>query len=589
MYDTAVRTQAEDSEATLNGIAPSDIRAALDHILNSRVFIQSRRIRRFLQFIVEESLLGQPHRLKEYPIGLEVFDRREAFDPRVDSIVRVEARRLRTKLEEYYRTEGHTDPIRILLRKGSYMPVFEHRDAAGIHQAPRRTVEIAPLTFLNPASNAGELAAEIQRRLAHVLIKDGGLQVAAQPQPGPFSSPTNGHSHSRHAPAADYVVESRLEFLDGYLHLMVQLFQNADGSYTWSEAVDFEPHDLRGVEQLAQSLVRALSAGTNQAMAARLHAEDKESRDFYLQGRYHWKLATPESIRNSVACFTQAVDSDMSYAAAWAALAQALIVSSMFGFLSPQATRTRAKDAAEKAVELNPLLPEAHVALGSALSLLDWDWVAGEQELQKAVQLDPHDPTGHLAYGLQLACRRRWDVALAAVEKALELDPAALFANFIVGWLYGVSGRHDEAIAQHKLVLQFAPDNGLPQFGLGLAYLGKGMFQDSIAHFTNANQLKCRWLIRGHLGYSYAMNGQRAEALQEMSTLDAQRGSHYVSPASFAAISVGLGEKDQALHYIEQALEDRDTFLAVNLLNPAFDSLGNESRFLEVRRKLGLV
>ena len=162
--------------------AASEVRAELDQILRSRVFIQSHRIRRFLQFIVEESLLGQPHRLKEYPIGLEVFDRREAFDPRVDSIVRVEARRLRNKLEEYYRTEGRDDHVRILLRKGSYMPVFEHRNfTGGSGPAPRRTVEIAPLSFVNPAPNAGQLADEIQRRLAHVLIKEGCLQVIAQP------------------------------------------------------------------------------------------------------------------------------------------------------------------------------------------------------------------------------------------------------------------------------------------------------------------------------------------------------------------------------------------------------------------------
>src|ERR1035438_7325679 len=195
MYDTAARTIIEDQPATtLNGIAASDVRAELDQILCSRVFIQSHRIRRFLQFIVEESLLGQPHRLKEYPIGLEVFDRREAFDPRVDSIVRVEARRLRNKLEEYYRTEGRDDHVRILLRKGSYMPVFEHRNSTGgCSPATRRSVEIAPLSFITRAPNAGQLADEIQRRLAHVLIKEGCLQVIAQPHSAP-SSELNGLS-----------------------------------------------------------------------------------------------------------------------------------------------------------------------------------------------------------------------------------------------------------------------------------------------------------------------------------------------------------------------------------------------------------
>src|SRR6202165_862728 len=167
MFDTDARTLIEEPTATLNGIAASDVRAAMDQILRSRVFIQSHRIRRFLQFIVEESLLGQPHRLKEYPIGLEVFDRREAFDPRVDSIVRVEARRLRYKLEEYYRTEGREDAVRIVLRKGSYVPIFEHRSAGStsLPLAPRRTIEISPLALMNAAPESGQVADEVQRRL----------------------------------------------------------------------------------------------------------------------------------------------------------------------------------------------------------------------------------------------------------------------------------------------------------------------------------------------------------------------------------------------------------------------------------------
>src|SRR5579871_5572458 len=136
-------------EANLNGIPSAEIRAQLDSVLRSRAFVQSHRIRRFLQFVVEESLLGQPHRLKEYLIGLEVFDRRDAFDPRVDSIVRVEARRLRHKLEEYYRTEGREDLTRITLRKGSYVPIFEYRAATaapGILEQ-RRAIALAPLTL----------------------------------------------------------------------------------------------------------------------------------------------------------------------------------------------------------------------------------------------------------------------------------------------------------------------------------------------------------------------------------------------------------------------------------------------------------
>ena len=143
--DEAIALQ-EGTEGTFNGVPLSAIRLELDRIMESRVFSHSHRIRRFLQFIVEEALLGQQQRLKEYLIGLEVFGRKEEFDPRVDSIVRVEARRLRSKIDEYYRTEGRENDVRVELRKGSYVPVFEFRrlgQSSSIGRSQQRVVRHA--------------------------------------------------------------------------------------------------------------------------------------------------------------------------------------------------------------------------------------------------------------------------------------------------------------------------------------------------------------------------------------------------------------------------------------------------------------
>src|SRR5260370_22111370 len=212
MYESVLLNPPEEAlPATWNGSAAADIKSELEQTLRSRVFIQSHRIRRFLQFIVEESLLGQPHRLKEYLIGIEVFDRREVFDPRVDSIVRVEARRLRSKLEDYYRFEGKDDQVQIVLRKGSYVPTFEHRSASPSTATPalKRVIEIAPFTFTNSIPNASAVADEIQRRLAHVLIKQGCFQVIARPQVD-SNYETNGNGHYARTLKADYVVASSL-------------------------------------------------------------------------------------------------------------------------------------------------------------------------------------------------------------------------------------------------------------------------------------------------------------------------------------------------------------------------------------------
>src|SRR5579872_2607530 len=262
MNPTAVSAPDEDT-IILNGIPGSEIRSQLEKILRSRAFIQSHRIRRFLQFIVEESLLGQPHRLKEYLIGLEVFDRRDAFDPRVDSIVRVEARRLRHKLEEYYRAEGREDLIRITLRKGSYVPIFEPRTSTpslGVLEQ-RRAIAIAPLAVVNAHSDSEPLAEEIRRRLAHVLIREGCFQVTSKsPETSPANGATNGggNGHATAANRPDFVVEGSIEFRQNDFHLILQLARYADHSYIWSGAADAQAADLGPVEQLARSLVSDL-------------------------------------------------------------------------------------------------------------------------------------------------------------------------------------------------------------------------------------------------------------------------------------------------------------------------------------------
>jgi tetratricopeptide (TPR) repeat protein len=246
------------------------------------------------------------------------------------------------------------------------------------------------------------------------------------------------------------------------------------------------------------------------------------------------------------------------------------------------------KEAAIRATSLNPSLPEARVALGAVLSLLDWEWAAGEEEMQKAIQLDKSDPMGHIAYGIQLACRGRQQAAIAEVERALELDPAALFPNFVLGWLFGVCRRFDDAIAQHLLVSRLATDYGLPHLGLGMACAGKGQFTDAIAHFTNASQMKCGALLHGQMGYCYAKSGRRAEALRELEILKTLSQSSYVSPLSFAAIHSGLGEDDDALGYLDGAAETRDASLHLRLLSTEFDSLQNHPRYQELRSRIGL-
>ena len=585
--DTVIRLATEEPP-TANGLGETEVRRELDRILRSRVFVHSRRIRRFLQFVVEECLLRKHHRLKEYLIGLEVFNRQETFDPRVDSIVRVEARRLRSKLEEYYMTEGQDSEIRIQLRKGSYVPTFEHRGTGMTSRMgftpsiPRRAIGLGTITVFN-GGDAHETAVEdVKRQVAHVLIKEGLFQVVGVPD-GPVDTMTK----------AEAVVEGSMHFHSDSVNVILQLLNTADSFYIWSEQTACKLDDLSPVEELARSLNRVLvSSMSGDGARVRRNGADRHSYDLYLQGRYHWKAGTPESIRESVPQFEKAVDRDANYAAAWAALSQALLASSVFGYVHSQESVARTKEAARQAISLNENLPEGHLAQGGVLSIFEWNWDAGERELQRAIQLAPSDPSAHMWYGIQLACRRMTQSAVAELETALELDPASLATNFALGWLHTISGNYDEAVQQHRLVAQLAPDFPLSYLGLGWAMVGKRNYHDAIAYFTNAaNLLKVRPLLAGCLGYCYGKLGDKDEALRQMPAVEgageAERARRHC-PVSAAAIFAGLDDMDRALSYLEEAAASHDPSLPLRTLTPEFDGLREEPRFQELLRVMRL-
>ncbi len=305
-------------------------------------------------------------------------------------------------------------------------------------------MEIGPFALVQPPAGSEAIADEIQRRLSHVSdqrrVLSGNSKVRAQTngaqtdaETASPTEPTEMGTPRRYQP--DYAVEGSIEFQPGGFHLILQLVQSPTARTSGRKQPIAGWTTWPPWNSWLSFCCANLLAFPNEALARR-QASQQDGRDAYLQGRYYWKLATPDTIRNSVACFTRAVETDGNYAAAWAALAEALTVSSMFGFLAPNETGGRMKEAALKAISLNTILPETHIALGSVLSILDWDWEGGERELQKSIQLDNHDPIGHIAYGVQLACRGMCDPAVVEVERALEMDPASLFPNFILGWLY---------------------------------------------------------------------------------------------------------------------------------------------------------
>jgi tetratricopeptide (TPR) repeat protein len=561
MPDSAVFTIPRGSDVA--------VREELERVLRSATFTHSHRIRRFLQFVVEEYMGDRQHRLKEYLIGLEVFGRPESFDPRVDSIVRVEARRLRAKLDEYYAGDGSESALRIQLRKGSYVPLFETAAVARRNAAmanPQRTWR--PSIHLKSLASNQENAVwaeEIQRRLVHYLAPEPALRVV-----------TGGPS--------DYVLDGGIETADGQPRLHLQLKNVADQSWSWSEWVDSAPSDLSFCEPVARSIWRAIAGTESDARCSR-RSENPESVTAYLQGLYSLRNNKPQGFTGSIAFFTRAVETDSNYAAAWAALALVLVASNLLDCGDSPETRARALDAAHKAVELNDALPESHLAMAAVHSFFEWRWAEGGREFERAICLDPSSAVARLLYGLQLACRGQFARAQAELDESERLNPMLLATHFGSGWIDALQGNREAAARHYRLIGVLEPDSPWSYLGLGQICAADGKWAAAIAHFGTVSRLLTgRFLYSGCLGYCYAKADRREEARQLL-----RRLSESAAPSvNFASVYAGLGDTQRAFGCLQQAALNREPSLPLLLLGPEFDALRGETQYRALQSMMGL-
>lgn len=250
-----VLAQAELDGTSAAGFSPSAVSAELDKILSSSTFIRSKRLGRFLRFTVEQCLEGRQGALKEYLVGVEVFNKLETFDPRIDSIVRVEARRLRSKLDKYYQTEGRDDHIVIQFRKGSYVPQILSRDqwnamgfvdGSGL-KTGRKSIAVSRFGTLGVDPTHAHFCSGLTEDIISALTKVTTLRVMAR-------LTNNGED-----PRADYILEGSVRKQSDRLRIAAQLIDTADSMYIWSETYERDVSDAFAVQdEISKSIVGAL-------------------------------------------------------------------------------------------------------------------------------------------------------------------------------------------------------------------------------------------------------------------------------------------------------------------------------------------
>jgi len=334
--------------------------------------------------------------------------------------------------------------------------------------------------------------------------------------------------------------------------------------------------------------LRLQMTGADKQRLNRRPTADPVAFQLYLQGRYQWNKRTLEGLQQSIDYFQQAIQKDSQYALAFAGQADAYALLADFNVLPAREVLPKVRAAAEKALELDDTLAEAHTSLGWA-RFHDLDWIGAEKEFKRAIELNASYPTAHSWYGEYLMAQGRFDRAQEEMTRAYQLDALSPVLNLALGYRFYYAHQYEQAIEQCQKALAMDPNFAPAHVYLGRAYQQKPAFPEAIAEFRKAleisegdtNELAA-------LGQAYAVSHREGEARTILNQLKERSQQTYVQPMWIAVIHLGLGEKDQAFDWMQRAYDDRSAWLVYLKVDPLFDPLRGDARLADLLRRVGL-
>ncbi len=554
----------------------------LNRILSSKAFRQADRLKRFLSFVVTETLSGRGDRLKEFAVGVEVFGKDTSFDPRNDPIVRVQARRLRAQLSRYYREEGQEDELVIEMPKGGYAPIFRPLKSAAPKRATtpalvsRNTVLVLPFADHSPTGDQKYFCEGLTQEIIHALAGMDAIRLVASSQ------------------NAAMIINGSIRTAGKDVRITANLVDTASDCYRWSRSLDRKLENIFALQEevarlIAEQLKAELAGGVSARGSGR-PTENLAAYNLYLQGRYHLNQRTEEGLRKALEFFDKAIVEDAQYANAYSGLADTYSLLGHYGVLAPADVWTKTASNAAWAVLQDEHSAEAHTSLAHVKSTQDWDWLGAEREFQRAVALDPRYPTAHHWFAVScLAPMGRLDEARDEMSLAQELDPISSIIARDLARVHYFRQDFDAALDQCDHAIELNPHFSPAYWILGLVQEQRAEFDESIAAFQRAIQISPRSpIMQAALGRTFALSGKRQDALSILEELHRLGEKRYVSPFELASLHFALGQSDEGFEWLSKAFQDRCFELISLRVDPRWQSLKNNPRFQQLFSRLGL-
>jgi TolB-like protein/DNA-binding winged helix-turn-helix (wHTH) protein/cytochrome c-type biogenesis protein CcmH/NrfG len=430
--------------------------------------------------------------------------------------------------------------------------------------SPQRAM-LAVLPFINLSGDAHEdyfadgLTEEMIAQLGQ--LQPAQLGVIARTSTARYKDTKETVAQIARELGVGYLLEGSVRRGGDRVRVTAQLIQAGEQTHLWAETYERPLKDVLSIQrEIAEKITHSLSiqllpAATSVSANSRLNLE---SYDKYLLGLHELGEDTRESVNRAIQYFQEAIALDPKDARLYAALAAAYDAATTY-YSSPAEVMPRAKEAALRAVELDPTLGSAHVRLGYVRLFFDWDWPAAEREYRRALEINPSLPEAQLGYANYLATLGHFDEAVSRVQQAYLFDPLALESRKEALWIYYFSGRMPETVEQAQKTIELEPDAGLPHAMLAMAYAQMGKRPETLQAAENAIRLANSPSIITATAAALAHVGQNREAKQLLSKALEQAKERYVCRFLVADAYVELGDTEKALESLEQGFLQRST------------------------------
>jgi len=388
------------------------------------------------------------------------------------------------------------------------------------------------------------------------------------------------------------ILNGRVAQRGDQLTLSLELVDVQKNSVIWTEQYQRKHSDLVSLQsEIAKDVstnLKAKLSGAEETRVTKTATADPEAYQAYLKGRYYWNRRTAENIKKAIEQFKSATDRDPNYALAFVGLADCYAVLNEYAGTPTSETLPQAKSYAERALAIDGQLAEAHASMG-IVNENSWQWAEAEKEFKRAIELNPNYPTAFHWYSIFLKNMGRNDEAAAMIKRAQELDPLSSIIGVNVSRMYGLQKNYDASIENSLKQIELDPNFGPAYQYLALSYLKRGRNAEAIAAAEKAVDLSNRSGISlGDLGYVYASVGKRAEAIEKIKELEAKYTRKEAIGQYFAAVYVGLGDKDKAFEWLEKDFQARNAKLTEIRWQLQFESLRDDPRFKDLLKRMGL-